>query len=79
MLFDVAPKHHYVWQLGQQAKHHNPRKVNTMCDETVMGVINDMANSCSHGSDAHITHLNDVEKYRWALHVFVKHQIRRLV
>ena len=68
VLFNVAPKHHYLWHMGQQAKYLNPRKANTMLDETFMGVCKDLAKSCAHGSDANTIHLKCVEKYRWALH-----------
>ena len=73
LLFDVAPKHHVLWHMGQQARYLNPRESNTMLDETFMGVIKDLAKSCSHGSDAHRIHLNAVEKYRRALHLYFKY------
>ena len=68
LLFNAAPKHNYLWHMGQQARYLNPRKSNTMLDYMFMGVIKDLANYCSHGSGAHIIHLNAVENYRWALH-----------
>ena len=59
--------------MGQQARYLNPRKSNTMLDETFMRVITDLAKSCSHGSDAHRIHLDVVEKYKWALRVRFKY------
>ena len=31
LLFNVAPTHHYLWHMGQQATYLNPRKPNTKC------------------------------------------------
>ena len=61
LLCNVAPKHHYVWHMGQQARYLNPRKSNTMLDETFMGVIKDVARSCSR--------VNAVEKYMMGIAV----------
>ena len=72
-----CPERHYVCHMEQQARYLNPRTSNTMLDETFMGVINDVAKSCSHGSDPHKRHINVVKKYRWALHCLFK--IRRCV
>ena len=68
LLFNVAPKHYDLWHMGQQARYLNPKKSNIMLYESSMGVINDLAKSCSRGSDPHKIHLNCVEKHRWALH-----------
>ena len=35
--------------MGQQAAYLNPRKANTMCDTTSMGVIKEFTNSCPMG------------------------------
>ena len=73
VLFNVAPKHKCLWHMGQQARYPNPRQSNTGLDETFMGVIKDFAKSCSHGSDPHKIHLNVVEAYRLALHLYLKY------
>ena len=73
VLFNVVPKHHYLWHMGHQATYLNPRKVNAELDETFMGRITDLAKPHSHGSDARRIHLKFVEKYRWALHVDFKY------
>ena len=73
VLFNSALKHHDLWHMGQQATYLNPRNANTMPDGFVMGVMKYLADSCSHGSDAHRIHLNVVERYRWASHVDFKY------
>ena len=70
VLFNIVPKHHYMWHMARQAKFINPRKTNTMLDETFMGIVKDIVRSCAHGSQCHRIHMSFVEKYMWALHFF---------
>ena len=69
-LFNIVPKHHYIWHMARQAKWLNPRKTNTMVDETFMGIVKDIVRACAHGSPCHTTQMSFVEKYRRALHFF---------
>ena len=73
LLVNAAPKPHYLWHMGQQARYPNPIKSNTMLDETFMVAIRDLATSCSRGSDAETIQLNGVEKYKWALQCWCKY------
>ena len=45
VLINVVPKHNYLWHMGHPAQYLNPRKANTMLDETFMGVVKDLTTS----------------------------------
>ena len=72
-LFNIVPKHHYMWHMARQAKWLNPRKTNTMLDETFMGIVKDIVRACAHGNPCHKIHMSFLEKYRWALHFFFEY------
>ena len=69
LLFNVVPKHHGMWHLGQRAKFLNPRKGNTMIDEDFVGKIKDLVSSSAHGTESHLIPTKVFEKYTWGCHI----------
>ena len=45
-VWNTPTKLHYIYHLGQKAVYVNPRKGNTMIEETYMGVCKSLAMSC---------------------------------
>ena len=47
-IWNTPTKLHYFYNLGEKAIYLNPRKSNTMVEETYMGVCKTLAQSCMH-------------------------------
>lgn len=67
-IWNTPTKLHYLHHLGEKAKFLNPRKGNTMVEETFMGVAKLIAKSCTNGTDDLNMPKAFMDKYRWALH-----------
>ena len=67
-IWNTPTKLHYLYHLGQNAMFLNPRKGNTMLEETYMGVCKTLAKSCLNSTDDHNMPKFFMEKYHWALH-----------
>ena len=67
-IWNTVTKLHYLYHLGQKAMFLNPRKGNTMLEETYMGVCKTLAKSCLNSTDDHMMPKAFMEKYQWALH-----------
>ena len=46
LIWNVVPKFHFLWHLGQKAQYSHPRKGNTMVDEDYVGLIKTVVHSC---------------------------------
>jgi len=66
--WNIAPKFHYLWHLGEISKYLNPRRGNTMMDEGFVGVIKEIVRACAHGTESHNVPRSVVYNYRWGLH-----------
>ena len=68
VIWNNPTKLHYLWHLGQKAMFLNPRRGNTMVEETYMGVCKTLAQSCLHSTDDVNMPKAFMDKYLWALH-----------
>ena len=68
LLFNVVPKHHWLWHFGYKAWFLNPRKGNCCLDEDYVGVVKDIVQSCTHGTPVQKTPCSVMEKLRWGQH-----------
>ena len=66
--WNVVPKFHFLWHLGQKAQYSHPRKGNTMVDEDYVGLIKTVVHSCVWGTDQNNAPLAVAEKIRWGQH-----------
>ena len=68
-IWNTPTKLHDLHHLGEKAMFLNPRKGNTMVEETSMGVAKTIAKSCLHDTDD--LHMPNalVDKYLWAVHL----------
>ena len=69
LLFNVVPKHHALWHLGQRSAFLNPRLGNTMIDEDFVGICKSIVQSCAHGTESHLIPCSFIEKYMWGKHM----------
>ena len=67
-VWNTPTKLHYLHHLGEKAMFLNPRRGNTMVDETYMGVCKTLAQSCLHSTDDVNMPKAFMDKYLWALH-----------
>ena len=67
-IWNTPTKLHYLHHLGEKAMFLNPRKGNTMLEETYMGVCKTLAQSCLHGTDDVHMPKAFMDKHLWALH-----------
>ena len=67
-IWNTPTKLHYFHHLGEKAMFLNPRKGNTMLEETYMGVCQTLAKSCLHSTDDVNMPKAFMDKYLWALH-----------
>ena len=67
-IWNTPTKLHYLHHLGEKAMFLNPRRGNTMVEETYMGVCKTLAKSCLHSTDDVNMPKAFMEKYLWALH-----------
>ena len=67
-VWNTPTKLHYLHHLGEKAMFLNPRRGNTMVEETYMGVCKTLAQSCLHSTDDVNMPNVFMEKYLWALH-----------
>ena len=67
-LFSVVPKHHWYWHWADRARLLNPRKGNCMVDEGFVGIMKDVAATCTANSPTHKVPENLMTKYRWGVH-----------
>ena len=67
-IWNTVTKFQHLYHLGQKAMFLNPRKGNTMLEETYMGVCKTLAKSCLNSTDDHMMPKAFMEKYQWALH-----------
>ena len=66
--WNIPTKLHYLHHLGEKAMCLNPRKGNTMVEETYMGVCKTLAKSCLHSTNDVNTPKAFMDKCLWALH-----------
>ena len=69
LLWNMAPKFHWLWHLGHKARYLNPRRGNCMIDEDFVGVAKTIVQSCASGTAAHNVPSSFIDKYRWGLHM----------
>ena len=67
-IWNTPTKLHYLHHLGEKAMFLNPRRGNTMVEETYMGVCKTLAKSCLHSTDDVNMPKAFMDKYLWALH-----------
>ena len=67
-VWNTPTKLHYLHHLCEKAMFLNPRRGNTMMEETYMGVCKTMAHSCLNSTDDLHTPRAFMDKYVWALH-----------
>ena len=67
-IWNTPTKLHYLHHLGEKAMFLNPRKGNTMLEETYMGVCKTLAKSCLHSTNDVNMPKAFMDKYLWALH-----------
>ena len=67
-IWNTPTKLNYLHQLGEKAMCLNPRKGNTMVEETFMGVAKTIAKSCLNSTDDLNMPKAFMDKYLWALH-----------
>ena len=67
-IWNTPTKLHYLHHLGEKAMFLNPRKGNTMLEETYMGVCKTLAKSCLHCTNDVNMPKAFMDKYLWALH-----------
>ena len=67
-IWNTPTKLHYLQHLGEKAMFLNPRRGNTMVEETYMGVCKTLAQSCLHSTDDVLVPKAFMDKYLWALH-----------
>jgi hypothetical protein len=68
LLFNIAPKFHWLYHFGQKAMLLNPRKGNCSLDEDFVGICKDIVQSCAHATPAHQIPASFADKYRWGQH-----------
>ena len=68
LLFNMVPKLHWLWHLGQKAIFLNPRKGNTMVDEDYVGFFKKNVQACAQGTPSASVSLACMDKYCWGLH-----------
>ena len=71
LLFNIVPKHHWVYHLALRCHLLNPRKGNTMLDEDFVGKMSNLVASSSAGTPPHAIAGKVMEKYRygkWLVH-----------
>ena len=69
LLFNVVPKHHALYHLGQRSQFLNPRLGNTMIDEDFVGICKDIVAACANGTEGHLIPARFLEKYMWGKHL----------
>ena len=67
-IWNTPTKLHDLHHLGEKAMFFNPRRGNTMVEETYMGVCKTLAKSCLHSTDDVNMPKAFMDKYLWALH-----------
>ena len=67
-IWNTPTKLHYLHHLGEKAMFLNPRKGNTMVEETYMGVCKTLAKSCLNSTDDVNMPKAFMDKYICALH-----------
>ena len=71
-IWNTPTKRHDLHHLGEKAMFPNPRKGNTMVEDTDMGVCKTLAKSCLNFTDDVHMPKAFMDTYLWALHfVFV--------
>ena len=65
LLFNLAPKFHWLFHMGDRAAYLNPRRGCTMVDEDYVGKLKDLVAACAPGCEAHTVPIKVMERYRW--------------
>ena len=73
LLFNMAPKFHWLYHFGKKAMYLNPRKGNCSLDEDFVGVCKEIVQSCAHSTAAHKIPVSFADKYRWGQHFLCKY------
>ena len=73
LLWNLAPKFHFLWHMGQRSAYLNPRRGNTMIDESFVGVVKEIVRSCVHGTEPHKVPMSVMANYQWGLHFLATH------
>ena len=68
-IWNAPTKLHYLHHLGEKAMFLNPRKGNTMAEDTFMGVAKTIAGSCINATDGLNMPKTYMDKYLWALYL----------
>ena len=69
----TTPKFHYLWHLAQAACYLNPRRSNCAVDETFVGIMKSIVQSCANGTKAEAVPEAVAEKYGIAMHFLEKY------
>ena len=64
-LFSIAPKHHWLWHLGDRALLLNPRKACCLLDEDYVDKIKLVVAANSHGNPTHEIQNKVAEQYHY--------------
>lgn len=65
LLWNMAPKFHFLWHLAQRAEYLCPRRSACHIDEDYVGQVKKIAQACSAGTQLHHIAAKVVEKIRW--------------
>jgi hypothetical protein len=65
LLWNLAPKFHWLWHFGERAQYLCPRRGACLIDEDYVGKIKVVGQACSSGTALHRIQLKIVDKIRW--------------
>ena len=68
LLWNMAPKFHWLWHLGQRALFLSPRRGACWIDETFMKRMKRVASASAAGTALHRVPARVMDKYRWGRH-----------
>ena len=67
LLWNMTPKFHWLYHLGQRARYMSPRRAACWLDEDYVGKCKKVAHACAPGTPLHQIPSNMLEKMRWGL------------
>ena len=68
LLWNIVPKHHWLWHLSRRSKYLNPKRGDTSLDEDFLGHLKHVVSSSSAGTPLHLVSQQVLTKYMWCLH-----------
>ena len=67
LLFNVTPKFHWLWHLGERSMYLHPRRAACMIDEDFVGVMKEVVRASSAGTKGHKVQMTVCDKYRFGM------------